>query len=61
MTCGALWMGSTDADMAVGRTCVSSEGAVCTIAFDSGEVVSMEVDVVSREDEREDGVWKMGG
>jgi len=56
-----LWIGSTDADMAVRRTCVSPEDAVCTEGLNSREVVSTKVDIVSGEDEREDGVWKMGG
>lgn len=60
MTC-ALWIGSTVADMAVGGTWISPEDAVCVTGFDSREVVWTKVDVVSREDEREDGVWKMGG
>ena len=60
MTCGALGMGSTDADMAVGRTWASPETAGCTEGFGSREIESTRVGI-SRDDEREEGVWKIGG
>jgi len=55
-----LWMGSMGADVVAERTCTAPEDEVCVNEPDSMGFVSTGVDI-SGEDEREDGVWKIGG
>jgi len=55
-----LWMGSMDADVVAERTYTASEDEVCVNEPDSMVFVSTGADI-SGVDEREDGVWKIGG
>jgi hypothetical protein len=52
-------MGSTDVDMVLGRTCAVPEDGVCTAGSSSTGVPTGVA--ISGEDERVEGVWKIGG